>query len=109
MSTVSKREQKFIDLAYDQSQGSKMLFRHGCVCVMNGKVVSTGVNNYRTHCRSGLIDGCSCHAEMDALRKLLIKVSSAKGTLKGQKVFQKNHSVCGSFNVGQQSRVLIAV
>ena len=85
MMSISKNEQRFINLAYQESQHSKMLSRHGCVCVINGKVVSKGYNNYRTHCSSGLIDGCSCHAEMDALRKLLIKVSSAKGQLKGQK------------------------
>lgn len=72
---ISKNDQKFIDIAYNQAITSEMLFKHGSVCVMNGKVVSTGVNNYRTQCKTGLIDNCSCHAEMDAIRKILIKVA----------------------------------
>ena len=84
---LSKRDQRFIDLAYNESFKSKLLMRHGCVAVVNGKIVATGVNNYRTKCtRTHLVDGCSTHAEMDALRKLMIKVSSAKGHSKGQKV-----------------------
>ena len=72
---ISKHDQKFIDIAYNEAINSEMLFKHGSVCVMNGKVVSTRVNNYRTQCKTGLIDSCSCHAEMDAIRKILIKVA----------------------------------
>ncbi len=106
---ISKREQKFIDEAYDQAQNSKMLCRHGCVCVINGKIVSSGYNNYRTHSCTKLIDGCSCHAEMDAIRKILIKVSSAKGPLKGQTFLQENGGVRSSFNDRQHSRLIFAV
>mgnify|MGYP001162179316 FL=1 len=75
--TVSKRATKFADQAMTLAKTSPMLFRHGCVCVVNGKVISTGVNNYRTHCCSGMIDSCSCHAEMDAVRKI---IKGTKGT-----------------------------
>tara|TARA_B100001059_G_scaffold43291_1_gene35255 strand:- start:1223 stop:1507 length:285 start_codon:yes stop_codon:yes gene_type:complete len=87
ITNLSKREQNFIDAAYNASFNSQLLFRHGCVAVMNGKIIGTGCNNHRTApCRrSHLIDGCSTHAEMDVCRKLLIKVSSAKGLPKGQK------------------------
>ncbi len=86
ITNLSKREQYFIDAAYNESFSSPLLFRHGCVAVMNGKIIGAGCNNYRTApCRrSHLIDGCSTHAEMDVCRKLLIKVSSAKGHNKGQ-------------------------
>ena len=72
---ISKRDEHFANIAYNTATNSEMLFQHGCVCVMNGKVVSTGYNNYRTQCRTGLVDSCSTHAEMDAIRKLLIKVA----------------------------------
>ena len=70
---ISKRDQQFAQIALNLAQESKMLFRHGCVCTINGKIVATGVNNYRTQSRTGLIDSCSCHAEMDALRKFISK------------------------------------
>ena len=76
-STISKGSTKFINQALTIAQSSSMLFRHGCVCVANGKVISTGVNNYRTRCNTGLIDSCSCHAEMDAVRKI---IKGTKGT-----------------------------
>tara|TARA_B100000212_G_C27234042_1_gene472881 strand:+ start:274 stop:504 length:231 start_codon:yes stop_codon:yes gene_type:complete len=72
---ISKNDMKFSDIAYNHAMSSEMLFKHGCVCVMNGKIISKGQNNYRTQCKSGLIDSCSTHAEMDALRKILIKVA----------------------------------
>tara|TARA_A100001035_G_C27660039_1_gene443329 strand:+ start:461 stop:694 length:234 start_codon:yes stop_codon:yes gene_type:complete len=72
---ISKKDQSFIDMAYNHALKSDMLFQHGCVCTINGKVVSMGYNNYRTRCRTGLVDSCSTHAEMDAIRKLLIKVA----------------------------------
>lgn len=78
---ISKRDHTFAELALNVAQQSEMLFRHGCVCTINGKVVSTGCNNYRTQSKTGLIDSCSCHAEMDALRKFLTKGAQlSKGT-----------------------------
>ena len=45
--------------------------RHGCIAVMNGKVISRGHNHYRNYSRDGLINNtCTCHAEMAAIRNL---------------------------------------
>ena len=76
---ISSRDYYFANIALNHAKNAEGPFRHGSVCVLHGKIISHGHNNYRTRCRSQLIDSCSCHAEVDALRKILLKVSSAKG------------------------------
>ena len=76
---LSSRDYYFANIALNHAKNAEGPFRHGSVCVLHGKIISSGHNNYRTRCRSHLIDSCSCHAEVDALRKILLKVSSAKG------------------------------
>jgi len=46
-----------------------MLQKHGCVAVVNGKIVGKGYNNYRNYSRDGFMRTCcSCHAEVAAIR-----------------------------------------
>ncbi len=71
MNNVSSQKHiKFISIASEQSEKSEMLMRHGCVAVMNGKVVGKGYNNYRNKTADGFVslNQCACHAEMAALR-----------------------------------------
>jgi len=67
------RDEKFIELAGQYATHSTMFSRHGCVIVSQGKVVSYGVNQPRNYSRDKLIHGCSCHAEMDAIRNAIKK------------------------------------
>jgi deoxycytidylate deaminase len=67
------RDEKFIELAGQYANKSSMFSRHGCVLVSQGKVVSYGVNQLRNYSRDHLIHGCSCHAEMDAIRNAIKK------------------------------------
>ena len=50
--------------------------RHGCVAVMNGKIIGRGHNNYRNRTYDGFVNNsnqCTCHAEMAALRNVYHK------------------------------------
>ena len=49
-----------------------MNYQHGCVITRGRKVISRGHTNYRTRCGDGLISdtSCSCHAEVDAIRRM---------------------------------------
>ena len=77
-STITTRDIKFMEHAHRVAQSSKLMMRHGAVCVANNRVISTGTNHYRYASSDGFIPpGCSCHAEMDALRKLLPKGANA--------------------------------
>jgi tRNA(Arg) A34 adenosine deaminase TadA len=69
MATSSVQDRRYMELAVREAYKSNMYSRHGCIIVVNGKVIGRGHNNYRTVFSDGLIEGaCSCHAEMDALR-----------------------------------------
>jgi tRNA(Arg) A34 adenosine deaminase TadA len=66
---ISKKDAKFIHLAADYAKQSPCLMKHGCVAVINGKVVSKGYNHYRNNSKDGFIHDCmTCHAEISALR-----------------------------------------
>ena len=68
----SNNDDRYTNIALDEAHKSHVTFRHGCVAVASGKVVARGCNNYRTFSKDGLIgSSCSCHAEIDVLRKCL--------------------------------------
>jgi len=44
--------------------------RHGCVAVLNGRIIGRGYNHHRSHSNDGFVHNCvTCHAEMSALRQ----------------------------------------
>ena len=70
----SRNDEKWISMALSEAEKSNMPMRHGCLAVSGGKIVAKGYNSYRTYSRDGMIrNTCSCHAEIDVLRKCLKK------------------------------------
>jgi tRNA(Arg) A34 adenosine deaminase TadA len=70
--TCSRNDMRFVNMASQEAEKSPALYKHGCVAVVSGKVVARGHNNYRTSSKDGLIgNNCSCHAEIDVLRKCM--------------------------------------
>ena len=65
---ASNKEQTFINAAFNQALLSPCQMRHGCVVVANGRILGKGYNHYRTKSSDKIINGCSCHAEMAAIR-----------------------------------------
>ena len=65
---ASNKEQTFLNAAFNQALLSPCQMRHGCVVVANGRILGKGYNHYRTKSSDKIINGCSCHAEMAALR-----------------------------------------
>ncbi len=69
INNMSNKTQRFCSLATSHAKCSPMLQRHGCIAVVNGRVVGTGFNNYRNYSRDGFMRSCcSCHAEVAAIR-----------------------------------------
>lgn len=62
------KDEKYIQMACSYAEKSTMFSRHGCVLVHHGKIISYGVNQLRNYSNDRIIQGCSCHAEMDAIR-----------------------------------------
>lgn len=66
----SNMDYRYMSLACDQATKSPVLYKHGCIAVASGKIIARGYNNYRTYSNDGLIKNtCTCHAEVDVLRK----------------------------------------
>ena len=68
---ISSNDFKFLEEARYESFRSPVSMKHGCVAVVNGRIMATGHNHYRTSSKDGFIcNSCTCHAEMDALRNM---------------------------------------
>jgi deoxycytidylate deaminase len=66
----STSDERYAANAYDIADKSNMAMKLGCIAVRSGKIVARGFNNYRTFSKDGMIhNSCSCHAEIDVLRK----------------------------------------
>ena len=69
-SITSRKKVNFISLAAQEAEKSPVLMRHGAIAVSNGKILAKGHNHYRSCASTGVIEGCTCHAECDVLHKL---------------------------------------
>ena len=68
----SSSDERLADLAVREAEKSILPMKHGCIAVSSGKILARGHNHYRTFSKDGLIQNCcSCHAEIDVLRKCL--------------------------------------
>ena len=68
---TTTKDTKFASRAAEEAQRSPCQMRHGCVAVINGRIVGRGCNNYRSYSKDGFIHDCmTCHAEMAALREV---------------------------------------
>ena len=78
---ISNKDHRFASIALDEASKSTLLMQHGCIAVLNGKVVAKGCNNIRSHSKDGLLHFrkcCSAHAEISVLHKLCIMELSPK-------------------------------
>lgn len=76
---MSKKDDRFMRMACNIGLESTINIRHGCIAVLNGKVVAQGFNNERCFSSDGLIrETWCCHAEIDTIRKLLYSVIGTK-------------------------------
>ena len=67
---ITKRDSHFVDIAFNASQKSMMLMKHGSCVVENNTIIGVGCNSTRTKFKDNFIGvSCSCHAEMNALYK----------------------------------------
>ena len=71
-STCNMRDEKFASVALTAAQNSNMKYhQHGCVAVICGSIVARGWNTYGSQPNDEYCDNtCSCHAEIDVMRKL---------------------------------------
>ena len=77
---VSASDHRYAEIALSEANKSQMKYhRHGCVAVMNGRIIERGFNSDRCHSSDGFLeDACSCHAEVDVIRKLSKRMNKKK-------------------------------
>jgi len=70
--TLNKRDEKYATYAlYEANKSNMKHHQHGCVAVIGGKIIARGYNSDRTSSSDGFLKTtCSCHAEIDVMRKL---------------------------------------
>jgi deoxycytidylate deaminase len=93
MTICSNNDWRFLEIAADEASKSKVKYhKHGCVAVASGKVVARGCNHYRAFSKDGLLDNaCTCHAEIDVLRKCLKRHMPKKLTIYVVRVSQQGN------------------
>ena len=70
--TVTSKDHRYAEIALSEANKSQMKYhKHGCVAVASGRIIARGFNSDRCHSSDGFLhDTCSCHAEVDVIRKL---------------------------------------
>jgi len=68
---ISATDETYMSHAAHESSKSNLQSKHGCIAVVNGKIMGRGHNSIRSQSQDGFIKNtCSCHAEVAALRDL---------------------------------------
>ena len=75
MDPVSLTDASYASKATEQARRSNCVMRHGCIAVTAGTITGMGFN------KKGTSDpfnrhSASCHAEMDAIRHIQLKVAA---------------------------------
>jgi tRNA(Arg) A34 adenosine deaminase TadA len=83
---ITSKDYYFISEAITEAHKSRLNSRHGCIAVKNGKIIARGYNNPRSYSNDRLISNtCSCHAEVDVLRKIFYTKKFHSRYLRGKK------------------------
>jgi tRNA(Arg) A34 adenosine deaminase TadA len=93
MIDITRTTDNYISEAGLEAAKSPCRTQHGCVAVVNGRIIARGHNHYRNPSSDGFVnDICTCHAEMAALRKIYSTINGRghynKNTKKN-KIFKK--------------------
>jgi|TARA_B110000858_G_C17683645_1_gene417800 deoxycytidylate deaminase len=97
MLNSTRNDEKFVAIAVEEAEKSKLRAKLGCIAVINGKVVAKGFNHYRTFSKDGIIERtCSCHAEMDVLRKCLKQKKMKKIAIYVARISKNGDLVCSA-------------
>ena len=94
---LSNADSRYMELAMEEATKSPISYQLGCIAVVSGKIAARGFNHYRTYSKDGMIgDSCSCHAEIDVLRKCLKQNITKKINLYVARVSHSGQLVCSA-------------
>ena len=68
---MNHKHDRFLNIAVEEANSSSQYMKHGCVAVMNGKIIGRGHNYSRINSSDGFLRcNCSLHAEINAIRNV---------------------------------------
>ena len=85
---TSKMESVF-SLCLDEASKSNLLFRHGCIATYGGKIMCKGCNTTTSSTDNFIRNSCTCHAEINVLRRMFQKYQRQYKEEKIRKIFRK--------------------
>ena len=93
---ITSKDERFATIALNEANKSQMKYhKHGCVAVVGGHIIEKGFNSERCQSNDGFLqDTCSCHAEVDVMRKLDKRFNKKQYNLSG-----RNMKACGRINL----------
>ena len=85
---ITSKDERFATIALNEANKSKMKYhKHGCVAVVGGHILEKGYNSERCQSSDGFLqDTCSCHAEVDVMRKLDKRFNKKQQQLSGRNI-----------------------
>jgi len=69
---ISQKKEKIFIRSLEEAEKSNMQFQHGCIATCGGKIIASGFNCHKGRQQNDLFlnDQCSCHAEINVLKKI---------------------------------------
>jgi tRNA(Arg) A34 adenosine deaminase TadA len=85
--SLNNRDERFASYALMEANKSNMVHhQHGCIAVLGGQIIARGYNSDRTQSSDGFLKNtCSCHAEIDVMRKLEKRLSKKSSSFSAKK------------------------
>lgn len=73
---LSTKKDKILSQCLSLATDSDMLFQHGCIATLGGKIVARGNNTNKNYTKNDtfLKNRCTCHAEVNVLRQIYHKL-----------------------------------
>jgi len=95
---INKQICRIYELSSPEYHYEQMHHYHGCGLYISGKLISYGTNSSRNYSRDKWIQGHSCHAEIDALRKFHKNYSNKYSSKKMFNLYSKMTLVIVRYN-----------
>ena len=68
---LTNKEDKIYADCLEKAKQSSLLFKCGCIATYGGKRIASGCNTYKNYSRDMFLENtCTCHAEINVLRKM---------------------------------------
>jgi tRNA(Arg) A34 adenosine deaminase TadA len=88
---LTKKQEKIFSSSLEEAEKSNLLFKHGCVATYGGHIIASGYNTHKNYSQHDefVHNQCSCHAEMNVLRKIYYRYRKMKKIHKLNRIMKR--------------------